>query len=94
MRTIKIILSFLVTVYLLKCYVNNSDTKISGQDIYFKNCQNCHSSSRAPNLTAYKIELSQIIDKVKYGGSGMPSFDQFLSEKEILDVANYIINEL
>ena len=96
MKFIKLSLCFLVFIYLSNCDQNNLDKKkISGKDIYFNNCHSCHQSSeKAPDLTSYRIDLSQMIIQIKYGGGGMPAFNKILSEKEIIDVANYILNKL
>ena len=96
MKFIKLLLCFLLLIYLSNCDQNNLDKKeISGKDIYFNNCHSCHKrSEKAPDLTSYRIDLSQMIIQIKYGGGGMPAFNKILSEKEIIDVANYILNKL
>ena len=96
MKFIKLLLCFLLLIYLSNCDQNNLDKKNnSGEDIYLNNCYSCHNrSGNAPELTSYRIDLSQMIIQIKYGGGGMPAFNKILSEKEIIDVANYILNKL
>tara|TARA_B100000427_G_C15236431_1_gene475768 strand:+ start:324 stop:605 length:282 start_codon:yes stop_codon:yes gene_type:complete len=78
--------------FLFGCSENNSNSeKISlGKKIYSNNCISCHDSGMAPDLSSHKLKLSEIIDLIKKGGYGMPSFKDTLSKKEIEDVAYYI----
>ena len=46
-----------------------------------------------PNLTSSTLELSEIVDKVTYGESMMPSFENILTEYEIEAVAYYILDK-
>jgi len=46
-----------------------------------------------PNLTSSTLELSEIVDKVTYGESMMPSFEHVLTEDEIEAVAYYIFEK-
>ena len=62
-------------------------------------CGGCHTLSAAnasgsvgPNLDEAKPEQALVIDRVTHGKSVMPSFAGQLSEKQIQDVAAYVVD--
>ena len=66
----------------------------------FKNgpCAGCHTLKDAgttgtvgPNLDQAKPPLSRVIDRLLNGGGAMPSFKGQLSDKQIADVAAYVV---
>ena len=85
-------LGILVLGFLSSCSDDNSTSnKISlGSKVYSNVCSSCHETGRAPNSSFYTLELSDIVDKVIYGGEGMPSFKNTLTTNEIEAVAYYI----
>ena len=61
-------------------------------------CGGCHTLEAAgssgnvgPNLDEAKPELSLVIDRVTNGMGGMPPFKGQLSDKQIQDVAAYVV---
>ncbi|QTM99556.1 c-type cytochrome [Sediminibacillus dalangtanensis] len=72
----------------------------NGQSVYENNCLSCHGEqgegASGPNLQESEVaqEQSQVEDKVRNGGNGMPSFEGDLSDSEIADVAAYISEEV
>lgn len=86
------IVSILILVFLFSCdeRKNNSDKISSGKKIYSDNCISCHESGMHPDLSFHRLELSEIIFKVKYGSGMMPSYEYKLSAKEIENVAYYL----
>jgi mono/diheme cytochrome c family protein len=87
----KVILIF-VMGFLFSCSENktNTDKILSGKKIYSNNCASCHESGMLPNLSLHRLELFEVILRIKYGNGIMPSYEGTLSEKEIEDVAYYI----
>lgn len=60
-------------------------------------CGSCHTFEKAgsngnvgPNLDDASPSFDEVVQKVKSGGGGMPSFQGDLSEQEIRDVAEYV----
>ena len=86
------LLMIAVIGFLFSCSEDNStNNKISmGAKVFSNTCSSCHDSGMGPNLNFNTLELSDIVHKVTYGESGMPSFRNSLSDKEIEDVAYYI----
>jgi cytochrome c6 len=70
----------------------------AGKVVFAKSgCGGCHvleaAGSRGttgPNLDETKPDFSRIVDQVRDGGNGMPAFRDKLSEKEILDVSQFV----
>jgi cytochrome c6 len=61
-------------------------------------CGSCHtlkdagsSGTIGPNLDESKPDLQLAIDRVTNGSGAMPPFKDQLSEKEIVDVATYVV---
>jgi mono/diheme cytochrome c family protein len=61
-------------------------------------CKSCHTLSDAgatgtvgPNLDQAKPPLDRVVDRVTNGKGVMPSFSGQLSEKQIADVAAYVV---
>jgi cytochrome c553 len=64
------------------------------------NCGSCHTLEAAdssgtvgPNLDDANPSFDEVVNKVKSGGGGMPSFEGELSEQEIRDVASFVSGE-
>ena len=95
MKFIKILLWILIIFTLPECDQNKSSKEkiILGEKIYLKNCNSCHSSNSAPDLTDHKLELFKILNQIKYGGEGMPSFIGLLTDIEIENVGYFIFNK-
>ncbi|HEV2593041.1 MAG TPA: cytochrome c [Gaiellaceae bacterium] len=61
-------------------------------------CAGCHTLADAgthgtvgPNLTGLKVPLSLAIDRLLHGKNAMPPFKGTLSDKQIADVAAYVV---
>jgi mono/diheme cytochrome c family protein len=61
-------------------------------------CAGCHTLADAgthgtvgPNLTGLKVPLSLVIDRLLHGKNAMPPFKGTLSDKQIADVAAYVV---
>ena len=91
----KKVLWIMVLGFLIGCSDDSSTSnKISlGSEVYSNVCSNCHEGGMGPNLTFSTLELSEIVDKVTYGESSMPSFEHVLTEDEIEAVAYYIFEK-
>ena len=88
----KKLLGILLLGFLIGCsdesYTSN---KISlGSEVYYNICSSCHDKGIGPNLDFSTLKLSEIVYKITYGGEGMPSFKNTLTENEIEAVAYYI----
>ena len=81
--------------FLIGCSDDSSTSnKISlGSEVYSNVCSSCHEGGMGPNLTSSTLELSEIVDKVTYGETMMPSFEHVLTEDEIEAVAYYIFEK-
>jgi mono/diheme cytochrome c family protein len=61
-------------------------------------CASCHTLADAgtsgtvgPNLTGLKVPLSLVVDRVLHGKNAMPPLKGTLSDKQIADVAAYVV---
>ena len=61
-------------------------------------CGNCHTLEEAgssgtvgPNLDDLDLDFAQVVEQVREGGGGMPSFEDDLSETEIENVAAFVV---
>ena len=91
----KKLLAIVILGFLIGCSDDSSTSnKISlGSEVYSNVCSSCHEGGIASNLTFSTLELSEIVDKVTYGESMMPSFENILTEDEIEAVAYYIFEK-
>jgi len=91
----KKVILIMVLGFLIGCNDDSSTSnKISlGSEIYSNVCSSCHEQGMGPNLTFTTLGLSEIVDKVTYGESMMPSFENILTEYEIEAVAYYILDK-
>jgi hypothetical protein len=72
----------------------------AGKGIFMNNgCGSCHTLDAAgtsgnigPNLDEAKPSLSLVVDRVTNGKGAMPSFKGTLSDKQIRDVAAFVVN--
>ena len=62
-------------------------------------CGGCHAlaaagstGKKAPPLDDTDLTGSEVIEQVRDGGNGMPAFNDRLSEKEIQDVAQFVLD--
>ena len=61
-------------------------------------CGNCHALSAAdahgqvgPDLDDADVDYGEVVEQVRDGGGGMPSFGDTLSDQEIADVAAFVV---
>lgn len=61
-------------------------------------CAGCHTLASAgthgtvgPNLTGLKVPLSLVVDRLLHGKNAMPPFKGSLTDKQIADVAAYVV---
>lgn len=76
----------------------------AGEQIFSQNCVSCHAGGNNLVNPAKTLSLSDLHDnqrdnigsviyQVTNGGNGMPVFSERLSEEEISNVANYVLNQ-
>jgi cytochrome c553 len=78
-----------------------SDAESPGAAVFAEaGCGSCHTFEAAgsngsvgPNLDDANPSVDEVVQKVKSGGGGMPSFEGQLSEQEIRDVAGFVSGE-
>ena len=71
----------------------------AGEEIYTSaGCGSCHvleaagsSGTAGPNLDEAKPSQDEAVEQIANGGGGMPAFKDQLSEKEIADVAAFVV---
>ena len=70
----------------------------AGKTLFSQNCGGCHALAYAgttanvgPNLDDAKPDVALVLDRVTNGQGVMPSFKGQLSEQEIADVAQYVV---
>jgi cytochrome c5 len=70
----------------------------AGKAIFTANCGTCHTLQEAgtsgtvgPNLDQVSLDVAAVVQQVTNGGGGMPPFGGQLSEKEIQDVAAFVV---
>ena len=79
---------------------NGGETTADGQEIFSKNCMSCHGDegegASGPPLQGddFAADLDNVINQVKEGASGMPAFEDTLSEDEIEAVAKYVTEDI
>ena len=71
--------------------VNSNKKKTVVEKIYSTHCSGCHDSGFVRELSPNSLDLPKIVYNITYGGHGMPSFKNILSEEEINSLAQYII---
>jgi mono/diheme cytochrome c family protein len=72
---------------------------VAGKQVFeTAGCKSCHTLADAgatgtvgPNLDQAKPPLALVVDRVTNGKGAMPSFSGQLSEKQIADVAAYVV---
>lgn len=70
----------------------------AGKEIFSSaGCGNCHvleeagsSGTVGPNLDEAELELTEVVEQVRDGGGGMPSFEDDLTPREITDVSAFV----
>jgi mono/diheme cytochrome c family protein len=70
----------------------------AGKEIFSDaGCGNCHvleeagsSGTTGPNLDEEELEFAEVVEQVREGGGGMPSFEGDLSPTEINDVSAFV----
>jgi mono/diheme cytochrome c family protein len=71
----------------------------AGEEVFASaGCGGCHTLEAAgssgnvgPNLDDAKADVGLVVDRVTNGKGGMPSFKDQLNEKQIQDVARYVV---
>jgi alcohol dehydrogenase (cytochrome c) len=73
----------------------------AGKTVFASNCATCHGAlgtggNGGPDLTsiASAKQLSVVLKQVENGGSGMPAFNGTLTQKQIDDVAAYVVADI
>lgn len=87
------------------CFVNYSfikvafqDTPLSGKAIFEKKCARCHGhdgnkgSFGAKDLKLSTLSDAEIINIITIGKKKMPSFYKKLTQPDIIQVKNYVMN--
>jgi mono/diheme cytochrome c family protein len=71
----------------------------AGKEIFAsEGCGSCHTLADAgtsgnvgPNLDDSSVDFAAAVAQITNGGGGMPAFSSTLSEKQIADVAAYVV---
>ena len=71
----------------------------AGKEIFAsEGCGSCHTFADAgtsgnvgPNLDESSVDFAAAVAQITNGGGGMPAFSSTLSEKQIADVAAYVV---
>jgi mono/diheme cytochrome c family protein len=71
----------------------------AGKEVYASaGCGSCHALSDAgstgtigPNLDDSSVDFNAAVEQITNGGGGMPPFSGELTEKQIADVAAYVV---
>ena len=62
--------------------------------LFSKNCARCHGATgiegRAPNLAKLDISKGEMLETITKGSGRMPAFEDNLSQKEIMAVADFV----
>ena len=73
----------------------------AGKSVFADNCATCHGASGhggngGPDLTSIPSakSLSTVLGQVTNGGGGMPSFKGTLTQRQIDDVAAYVVRDI
>jgi alcohol dehydrogenase (cytochrome c) len=73
----------------------------AGKAVFAENCSTCHGATGrggngGPDLTTIRSakQLSVVVGQVTKGGGGMPAFSGTLTQKQIDDVAAYVVQEI
>ena len=95
---------FLFTIRIVSAQDNEIDLD-AGEQIFTQNCAACHANGenlvkaektlKIEALEKYKMNtIDAITYQVKNGNvGGMPKFEDRLSEEDIINVANYVLNQ-
>ena len=77
---------------------NGKGNAAAGKPVFSQNCAGCHTLQAAgasgtvgPNLDESDMSFDEAVEQIKEGGSGMPAFEDQLSEKQINDVAALVV---
>jgi mono/diheme cytochrome c family protein len=80
--------------------VVESGDPAQGEQVFAGNCAACHGGEggggTGPKL-AGEAELTdpeQVVDQIREGGGGMPSFGDRLNEQELADVSAFVVEQL
>jgi glucose dehydrogenase/cytochrome c553 len=80
---------------------NGAGDASAGKPIFAANCSTCHGATGhggngGPDLTSIPSakSLSVVVGQVTNGGGGMPPFKGTLSNKQISDVATYVVQQI
>jgi mono/diheme cytochrome c family protein len=72
----------------------------TGSEVFGQNCAACHGGKgeggTGPKLAgeADAADPETVVDQIRNGGGGMPSFGDRLSEQELADVSAYVVKDL
>ena len=77
---------------------DGDDALAAGRTVFVDNCGSCHTLSDAgttgsigPNLDEASLSADQVEEQVRNGGGGMPAFEGDLTDDEIQDVSEYVV---
>lgn len=80
--------------------VVDSGSAAQGREVYAGNCAACHGADggggTGPQLAGQPAYANPdaVVDQIRNGGGGMPSFSDRLSEQELADVSAFVVKEL
>ncbi len=80
--------------------VVDSGNAPAGREVFGQNCAACHGGKgeggTGPQLTGNEeaTDAEAVVDQIREGGGGMPSFGDRLSEQELADVSAFVVKEL
>nr|YP_009122289.1 cytochrome c6 [Vertebrata lanosa]AJH66047.1 cytochrome c6 [Vertebrata lanosa] len=102
-----VVLSFVSLLSICNNLVFSEESTVdldAGEQVFSQNCVSCHAGGNnlvnpAKTLSLQdlhdnsKDSVKAIINQVTNGANGMPVFSERLSEEEITNVANYVLNQ-
>lgn len=102
-----VVLSFVALLSVCSTLVFSEESVVdldAGEQLFSQKCVSCHAGGKnlvnpEKTLSLKDLEtnsrdnINAVITQVTNGGNGMPIFGESLSDEEIINVANYVLNQ-
>ena len=73
----------------------------AGKVMFVAACGGCHTlkaagtrGKKGPNLADESSSYSDLVDRIKHGGEGMPAFDRTLTIPQIRSIASFVVRSM